>query len=329
MTHLDKGTIQGFLDDQLTRAERAAAAEHLMVCDDCRAVRDELTHTRTIFSNAMRLLDAAPALPAAGSPGRATGGGALGVSLVRAAGLVLLLAAAASAAVPGSPVREWLFPPADIAVEEPAPEPVRPPVEAPVEAPVVLVDGVVRARDGAPLPFAQVSAVNGSVSGWTDETGAYRLEGAGGERWRVRATHPGHEAMERSVELPPSGGVSLDFSLAARPGPSPEPLADFEPFHVAYTLPALLNSDEITTKIRRRYSEALTERPRGAEAILMLWLDEEGRVARSALSASSGDARLDSIALGVSRDMRFRPARHHERPLRVIVQIPILLDPDA
>ncbi|NIP77853.1 MAG: hypothetical protein GWM90_01070, partial [Gemmatimonadetes bacterium] len=102
MSHLEDGTVQAFLDDELPTEERAAAAEHLLACGQCRALRDELVRARSLFSEAVASLDVRP-------PGRArradrhvrrVGAG----SFVKAAGLVLLLAAAASAAVPGTPV---------------------------------------------------------------------------------------------------------------------------------------------------------------------------------------------------------------------------------
>ncbi len=324
MTHLDEGVVQAFLDDELPSAERSTVAEHLLACAECRAVRDDLGRAQALVSDTMALLDSG-APHGRREPARAPSRFPLGLSLARAAALVAVLAAAATAAVPGSPVRDWLFPVAEF--EEPVHEQPPVPVEtfaAPV--PPAIVEGVVRARGGGPLPFAQVQDVGGAVSAWTDEAGTYRLEGEAGDRWRLRATHPGHEPTVHGVELASAGTISLDFTLVPVPGPSPEPLADFQPFHVFYTLPALLNGDEVAAEIERRYPVDLIDQARGAEAILRLWLDEKGRVVRSMLFASAGDARLDSLARDVSRDMRFRPARNQDEPVRVIVQIPVRFD---
>lgn len=137
MKHLDDGTLQAFLDHELTSGERASAAEHILACDDCREVRDDLARANAVFAEAMAAVDVAA--PERAAPTARDGGGlGLGAgSLVKAAGLVLLVAAAASAAVPGSPVRQWIT-----GAVEPAPvveptvreiEPVE--VDAPVDAP--------------------------------------------------------------------------------------------------------------------------------------------------------------------------------------------------
>ncbi len=118
MNHLDEGTLQAFLDDELQPRERADVAEHLMGCRECRRIKEELGRARSVFSEAVSLLDVEA--PGEARPRRPLGMG--GGAFVKAAGLTLLLAAAASAAVPGSPVREWI-------VSTVQPEPVE---EAPV-----------------------------------------------------------------------------------------------------------------------------------------------------------------------------------------------------
>lgn len=324
MTHLDEGTIQAFLDDELPSRERAAAAAHLVRCDACRRSHDELSRVAATFATGIAALDVAP--PVARTPGLAAPRRLrlLTPSLARAAGLVLLLAAAASAAVPGSPVRQWLA-----GDPEPVPEPAAteattgPAVRPPSPAPVAVV-GTVRGRDGQPLAFAQIHVVGDTIAGWTDEAGGFRMEGDPGASWVVRATHPGYRPAERTVALPGSGSLGLDLQLEALPGPAADPLSRFEPFQMAYTLPALLNAAEVTAAIQRAYPPDLLEARLGGEAVLRLWLDEDGRVARSVLEASSGHRELDSLALRLSRDMRFRPARNLGEAVRVIVQIPVV-----
>lgn len=187
------------------------------------------------------------------------------------------------------------------------------------------VYGVVLSSDGdRPLAYAHVRVVGDTISDWTDGRGVYRLDGLADGRWRIRVAHPGHDSLDLDVFVPGDRDVSLDITLGAKPGPAPEPLADFEPFQVAYTLPALLNSDEITAIIQRRYPPPLVERRVGGESVLRLWLDERGQVVRSILSASSGQPGLDSLALEVADSMRFRPAKNRENRVRVIVRIPVI-----
>lgn len=108
MMHLDDGTLQAFLDDELPPEERAPVAEHLLACQRCNDGAEELTRANALFSRSISVLDVAPPAtrPAGGTLRRRARVGTS--SFVKAAGLVLAVAAAASAAVPGSPVREWV-----------------------------------------------------------------------------------------------------------------------------------------------------------------------------------------------------------------------------
>lgn len=125
MKHLDDGTLQAFLDDELRPDERAEAAEHLLGCPRCRGAKDELAQAHAVFSEAVSVLDVEA--PDRDPPAEIRKTGTAARSFARAAGLVLLLAAAAAAAVPGSPVREWIRGTADEEpVEAPAPEAVPP-----------------------------------------------------------------------------------------------------------------------------------------------------------------------------------------------------------
>lgn len=201
MTHLDEGTLQAFLDDELPVRDRAGAAEHLLACAWCRAAVDALKAANARLAEALAELDV-PA-PAAAPPSvvrRRFGFG--GVSLLRAAVLVLLVAAAASATVPGSPVREWIAEavraaPAAVDAPSPVPEVVRAPAAEAPSAPVgvalseareveVLVSGLEDAAirllrsDAAGVSVSAAGAVRDPVF----RIGTDRIEvigGAGGE----------------------------------------------------------------------------------------------------------------------------------------------------
>lgn len=326
MTHRDEGDIQAFLDDQLAGKERAAMVEHLLACAECRATHEELRRATDLFSGVIAAVDVDPphaAMPTHDARRLVRGTG----SLAKAAVLVLLMAAAAAAVVPGSPVRDWVgHALAPDPVPAPAVEPPAPASSPTAEVPggsLVAVEGTVRSSAGHVLAFARVEVVADTLSDWSDEDGGYRLEGPGSDRWVLRATHPGYRTLEQSVVLPERGQVIVDLTLDAVPGPRAEPLSDFQPFHVEYTLPALLNRDEVTAAIERNYPVHLEDRRMEGAAVLQLWLDEQGRVARSALSRSSGTGELDRLALSVSRDMRFRPAMNRDEPVRVIVLMPV------
>lgn len=108
MTHLDDGILQAFLDDELPAGDRAEVAEHLLACERCHVSYEALTRANALFAQSVSVLDVEPPAtrPAGGTLGsRARQGTA---SLVKAAVMVLVVAAVASAAVPGSPVRAWI-----------------------------------------------------------------------------------------------------------------------------------------------------------------------------------------------------------------------------
>lgn len=186
------------------------------------------------------------------------------------------------------------------------------------------VQGVVRTSQGdQPLAYARVQVVGDSLADWTDVGGGYRINGLPPGEWRLRVMHPGHDSLEVTVSVPSNRTVTLDVTLDKRPGPAVDALADFQPFQVEYTLPALLNGAVVAALMQRLYPPELTRHQIGGEAVLRLWLDERGRVVRSRISSSSGYPALDSIALTVSDSMRFRPARNRQTAARVIVRMPI------
>lgn len=121
--HAAAGQLLAFLDGELPVDERASLSEHLGECLDCRRRLEGARARAGAVSTALSALDVpAPTdaawaevrsrlAPLAGADlGRHTGPSVLRWPLARAAGLVLLLAGGAAAAViPGSPVRSWIF----------------------------------------------------------------------------------------------------------------------------------------------------------------------------------------------------------------------------
>jgi hypothetical protein len=125
MSHLDVGTLQAILDEDLAEAQRASAAEHLARCSECAAQLEELRTVSRLFASAVALLDRPERISAASAPTLSQAERAPRLvrlparvwqsatrmsagSLARAAILLLVFAAAASATIPGSPVRDWL-----------------------------------------------------------------------------------------------------------------------------------------------------------------------------------------------------------------------------
>ncbi len=325
-THRSEGEIQAFLDDQLLGRERAAMAQHLMGCAECRALYDELQAAKSLVSAQIGLLDVDP--PAVPEPRVARRLARASGSLTKAA-ILVLLAAGAVAAASSAPVRDWVVRAVDRRSVPVSPEPTSPLAAVPAELAVApaWIEGSVLGEGGEALPFARLEVLGDTISGWSDDGGTYRLDGLPGERWVVRATHPGYRSMDEEVVLPEEGGLELDIPLEKLPGPTPEPLEGFEPFRVTYTLPVLLNTEDVTSAIQRRYPPGLAEQRFDRQAVLRLWLDEQGRVARSTLYRSSGQSQLDVLALSAGRLMRFSPAAAGDQPVRVIVLMPVRFVP--
>lgn len=132
MTHIDEGSLQAYLDAELRLEERWRAERHLEACDACRGQLAALRETAAEFSAEVSCLDAAPMARrhAVGWPRRRSGG-QLRRMLPQAAVLLLFVGAAASATVPGSPVRRWI-----LEIASPRPEAVGAPTAVP-SSPVV------------------------------------------------------------------------------------------------------------------------------------------------------------------------------------------------
>lgn len=130
MDHPEDGRLLAHLDGELSGDAAARLRRHLRGCEACRRRRDELERASGALSEALGALDVDPPEPepgavrsAAGATGpddtapsegngarvgRSRGPGFGHGAIWKAAVLVLTVGAAASAAVPGSPVREWI-----------------------------------------------------------------------------------------------------------------------------------------------------------------------------------------------------------------------------
>lgn len=111
--HLGDGTLQALLDGELPPAERSAAEAHLAACGECAAELRELraAHERMAALLAQADVPAPVAQAQMSLRARRLRAGRWSEArkaLLRAAILVMGVAGVAAAAVPGSPVREWV-----------------------------------------------------------------------------------------------------------------------------------------------------------------------------------------------------------------------------
>ena len=144
MTHPDDGILQSLVDGELSQLEAAEVRTHLDACSECATRLEGLRDERRLLADALVAPTPDPARVRAARQAvlaRANGAGIAPVrsawwrgSLARAAGLVLALAGAASAAIPGSPVRVWL----EQRLDPVPPEPVAVEVEAGTEPTVAI-----------------------------------------------------------------------------------------------------------------------------------------------------------------------------------------------
>ena len=203
--HVNEGRLQTYADGELPDAENAEVELHLGVCVACRAESARLRDLSNDFSEAMdRLVPAVQnAVFAPADTRRAPSAERLRRALPRAAVFLIGVAAAASATVPGSPVRDWLAraitPPPRVAPVAAHPAPVAAPAAAP-EAGVSVdpLNGAVRvtlrgARDDLLVraeivegPRAGVYATGEAVSArFRTAPGSIEVDGIGEGELRV------------------------------------------------------------------------------------------------------------------------------------------------
>lgn len=112
MSHATEGTIQAYLDGELTVAERSELTGHLAQCDACARELDTLRQASSDFVTLTGTLDVPVELERAREAldreRWARRSRTIRRVLTRAAVFLVFVAGAAAAAVPGSPLRRWV-----------------------------------------------------------------------------------------------------------------------------------------------------------------------------------------------------------------------------
>ncbi len=212
MDHVTEDMLLAYLDGELAEGDRAAVSGHLAECETCAADLTALRAATARLSEALRRSDLpAPAgavlLPRGVRTAR-KGSTPLRRALARAAILVLAVTGAA-AAVPGSPVRDWLVRSVGELVaafrgEPAAPVPLPPqaefehpgaPATSGVAVPVDEGDVLIRLTNPAPDAVVRVRLVEGDRAAVWSQEGQYRT---GPGRIEVVGAGPG----ELRVEIP-------------------------------------------------------------------------------------------------------------------------------
>lgn len=107
------------------------------------------------------------------------------------------------------------------------------------------------------------------------------------------------------------------------PPPARDPGLDAAPFTTMTVRPRLRNEAEVARALIRLYPPLLRDAGVGGTALVWVYIDEEGRVQRTRLDATSGYADLDAAALRVAERMEFTPAYNRDQRVPVWIAIPI------
>ena len=250
MPHFTEGELQAYLDAEVNAPARDEIAAHLDSCPVCESELETLRGAAGLFAYAVQLADIpTPAFSMAGLRirGRAEAAWQLaGFSrraLARAAVLIVSVAAAASAAVPGSPLRRWVESvwrqmttaeaPEAVPVAPPVAEPAQPSIAEPAPgfAAIQPVGGhaLVRLIDAAPGMRIRVLLVDSSKVTVTANGAASNAQlGTATGRLDVTGAGPG----EVVIQLPHTANATVQVNGATYivkvggelefPGPQPD-----------------------------------------------------------------------------------------------------------
>lgn len=228
MQHLEEGTLQALLDGELAEGVEREALRHLRSCLVCTRLRDELESGAGAFEEALTWLDfpgdavaAQRTVRGGWEEGATHPSGAVrlrrgwgGASLARAAVLLLVFAAAASATMPGSPVRDWFAPrqkPAEAIAVRSSTAPALP-AEVAIESGVSIepAGGAFRVLLAEPSPELQIHASlvdspRGGVFAPAESEARFRtapglIEVFGGPATELRIEVP-REVSHASIEI--------------------------------------------------------------------------------------------------------------------------------
>jgi hypothetical protein len=259
MIHVDEGTLQAWMDGELSGVARAETEAHVASCPACAATAHTLRVLSARAHEALMLLGDAPeATPvlAAGIRHGARSGRlrvrAIPAGLLRAAAVVLIFGGVVAAAIPGSPLRRWIESslrdetPAVPTVDTTSPPPVveAPPRIEPVQetgASIQPADGIllIRLQDVGPDTEVMVRVVDENVAWarWSASNIEVRQRSGAG-RLEISNVGPGlmtilvpRSARSAIVEVDGSVWWTLENGRIRILGPQPERSGDEVVFH--------------------------------------------------------------------------------------------------
>jgi hypothetical protein len=231
----------------------------------------------------------------------------------RTSTLLLLPLVAACAATTAKPTAlfesAWSPPAGQSCTESSRPESL-PPVESVLDVTALRAH---LAEQGTGLPPALFS-VSFDSTGTVRSVRVVEPRGGGGEVDRLR------EAVERSVR-PQRAGRGWGVLLRVEPGAPSFRLGRFEECR-----PQLQNRREVARVLERGMSEAAKSRIARwptRPVVMRLHIDTAGTVIAVQPQTFTQIRSLDSLAINVSREMRFDPALLNREPVAVWIQMPV------
>ena len=90
----------------------------------------------------------------------------------------------------------------------------------------------------------------------------------------------------------------------------------------------MLNAEAVARALQRYYPPLLRDAGVGGEVLIWFYVDEEGKVTKTALKKSSGEKALDNAALKVADLLQFAPARKDGQPIAAWIDLPIAFRPN-
>lgn len=116
----------------------------------------------------------------------------------------------------------------------------------------------------------------------------------------------------RGVE-PKSDRVVTTEDISAAPA--------FTPYTVA---PLLRNREEIASLLEKWYPRMMRDSGIGGRVLMWVFIDDKGQVRNTLVKRSSEFPEMDSAAVRVSWQMRFRPAQNRDVRVPVWVELPVI-----
>lgn len=127
-------------------------------------------------------------------------------------------------------------------------------------------------------------------------------------------------ALLLAAFLAPARGHAQDAA------PQPESVEVYDADSVQVK-PRIMNRSQLAMELERRFPPGLRNLGIGGGATVRMVVDETGRPTHFHIVKREGSSEFGDAVLAVARTMRFRPAEHQGRRVRVRLEIPISFEP--